>query len=161
MFYPTVVYATDRSKAVVPMLFCVALWFILRGASCFKVFSCSLSSCFVFPFSIVISSLGEERSWSVCVSYIYLLLFFVLFFVRVSFSHFSLSLGVGGWLQFEIVVLLSNYIYINWYSYKYRILLLLHSINGLVTQKIDKKVQMYSYDSNRHRNNLFLPRFPT
>ena len=32
-----VVYATDRSKAVVPVLFlfCVALWFILRGASWF------------------------------------------------------------------------------------------------------------------------------
>ena len=30
------VYATDRSKAIVPVLFlfCAALWFILRGASC-------------------------------------------------------------------------------------------------------------------------------
>ena len=41
-------------------LFCVALRFILRGAPCFKVFPCSLSSCFVIPFSIVITSLGEE-----------------------------------------------------------------------------------------------------
>ena len=59
---PQVVYATDRSKAVVPVLFlcCVALWFILWGASCFKVFPCSLSSCFIIPFSIVITSLGEE-----------------------------------------------------------------------------------------------------
>ena len=34
--HPQVVCATDCSKAVVPMvfLFCVALWFILRGASC-------------------------------------------------------------------------------------------------------------------------------
>ena len=33
---PGVVYATDRSKAVVSVLFLfyVALWFILRGASC-------------------------------------------------------------------------------------------------------------------------------
>ena len=33
---PPVIYATDRSKAVVPVLFlsCVALWFMLRGASC-------------------------------------------------------------------------------------------------------------------------------
>ena len=40
----TVVYAVDRSKTVVLMLFlfCVTLWFILRGASCFKVFPCSL-----------------------------------------------------------------------------------------------------------------------
>ena len=36
IFKLPVVYATDRSKAVVPVLFlfCVALWFILRGASC-------------------------------------------------------------------------------------------------------------------------------
>ena len=41
---------TDRSKAVVPVLFlfCVALWFILRGTSCFNVFPCSLSSCSSF-----------------------------------------------------------------------------------------------------------------
>ena len=79
-------------------------------------------------------------------------------FVRVSFSHFSLPLCVGGWLRFVIVALLSNYLYINWYSYKcpYCMLLFLHSINGLVTQEIDKKVQMYTNKSNRHRNNLFL-----
>ena len=59
-----VVYATDRSKAVVPVLFlfCVALWFIPRGASCFKVFPCSLSSCFVILFRIVVTSLGGERA---------------------------------------------------------------------------------------------------
>ena len=34
----------DRFKAVVPVLFlfCVDLWFMLRSASCFKVFPCSL-----------------------------------------------------------------------------------------------------------------------
>ena len=46
----------------VVFLFCVALWFILCGVSCFKVFPCSLSSCFVIPFSIVINSLGEEEA---------------------------------------------------------------------------------------------------
>ena len=37
-FNHPVVYATDRSKAVVPVLFlfCVALWFILRDASCLR-----------------------------------------------------------------------------------------------------------------------------
>ena len=53
-----------RSKAVVAVffLFCVVLWFILhvRGASCFNVFPCSLSSCFVVPINTVITSLGEE-----------------------------------------------------------------------------------------------------
>ena len=74
-------------------------------------------------------------------------------FVHVSFSHLSLPLDFGGWLRVVTLVLLSNYIYINRYSYKcpYCMLLLLHSINGLVTQKIDKKVQMYAYESNRHR----------
>ena len=80
---PPVVYAVDRSKEVVPVLFlfCVALWFILRGASCFKVFSCSLSSCFVIRFSIVITSLGEEGT-GLCASRA-----FVVCSVRVSFCH--------------------------------------------------------------------------
>ena len=67
-------------------------------------------------------------------------------FVSVSSSHCSLPLRFGGWLRFVIVTLLSNYIYINWYLYRcpYCMLLLLHSIKGLVTQKIDKKVQMYA-----------------
>ena len=56
-----VVYNTDRSKAVVPMLFlfCVALQFTLRAALCL-VLSCSLSMCFFCPFSILITLLGEE-----------------------------------------------------------------------------------------------------
>ena len=56
-----IVCAAYHSKAVVLMLFCVALWFILWGASCL-VLPCSLSSCFFSPFSIVIISLGEERA---------------------------------------------------------------------------------------------------
>ena len=67
-------------------MFCVALWFILRGASCFIVLLCFLSSSFL----IVITSLGEEGA--VC-------------FARVSFCPFSLPLGVGGWLRFVIVAL--------------------------------------------------------
>ena len=94
-----VVYATDCSKAVVPVLFlfCVALWVTLRGASCFGVFPCTLSSCFVIPFSIVINS-PEEEGTGLCA-------FRVLFvcFVHISFCHFSLPLGVGGWLRFVIV----------------------------------------------------------
>ena len=79
-------------------LFCVALWFIVRGVSCFKVFPCSLSSCFAIPFSIVITSLGEEGA-GLCASRAFVC------FVRVSFCHFSLPLGVGGWLRFVIVTL--------------------------------------------------------
>ena len=74
---PPVVYATDRSKAVVPVLFlfCVALWFILGGASCFKVFPFSLSSCFFIRFSIVITSLGEEEA-GLCASRAFVCLFY-------------------------------------------------------------------------------------
>ena len=67
-------------------LFCVALWFILRGASCFEVFPCSLSSCFVISFSIVITSLGEEGT-GLCASRA-----FVCLLCTCKFCHFSLSL---------------------------------------------------------------------
>ena len=52
---PPVIYSTDRSKAMVPVLVLlfVALWFIL-GGDFVLVFSS--------PFSIVITSLGEERA---------------------------------------------------------------------------------------------------
>ena len=81
-FYPpppapsSIVYATDRFKAVIPMffLFCVFLWFILRGASCFKVFPCSLASCLVISLSIVIASLGEEGA-GMCASRTFVCLF--------------------------------------------------------------------------------------
>ena len=76
----------------------VALWFKLRGTSCFGVFPCCLSSCFAFRFSIVITSLGEEGA-GLCASRAFVC------FVRVSFCHFSLPLGVGGWLRFVIVAL--------------------------------------------------------
>ena len=69
-------YTTDCFKVVVPVLFlfCVSLWFILQGASCFKVFPCSLSSRFVIPFSIVITWLGEEGT-GLCASRAFVCLF--------------------------------------------------------------------------------------
>ena len=71
---------------------------MIYTASCFKVFPCSLSSCFVIPFSIVITSLGEDGD-GLCASRAFVC------FVRVSFCPFSLPLGVGGWLWFVIVAL--------------------------------------------------------
>ena len=59
---PPVAYSTDRSKAVVPVLVLlfVALWFILQG-DLFCVLPCFiLFLCFFSPFSIAITSLGEE-----------------------------------------------------------------------------------------------------
>ena len=88
-------YATDRSKAVVPVLslFCVALWFILRGAHvlCLRVSS----------FLLALRSPHWEKRDLVCV----LLVHLFVSFVRVSFCHFSFPLGVGSWLQFMIVAL--------------------------------------------------------
>ena len=58
------VYSTDRSKAVVPVLVLlfVALWFSLR-CDLFYVLPCViLFVCFVSPFSIAITSLGKERA---------------------------------------------------------------------------------------------------
>ena len=87
------------------------------SASCFIVFPCSLSSCFAIPFSIVITSLGEDGAG------LYASRAFVCF-VRVSFCHVS-RLGVGGWQRFVIVALpglfyffffffFSIFIFINW-----------------------------------------------
>ena len=59
-----VVCSTDRSKAVVPVLvlLLVALWFILRSDLMYG-FPVSFCSCVFFsPFSIAITSLGEERA---------------------------------------------------------------------------------------------------
>ena len=94
-----VCYATDRSKAVVPVLFlfCVALWFILRGASCL-VLPCSLSSCFFIPFSIVITSLVEDGA-GLCASREFV------YFTPVNFCPISLPLGVSDWLRLLIVAL--------------------------------------------------------
>ena len=58
------VCSTDRSKAVVLVLVLlfVALWFILRGDLLY-VFTCVIFFLVFFnPFSIVITSLGEERA---------------------------------------------------------------------------------------------------
>ena len=57
------VYSTDRSKAVVPVLVLhfVALWFIVRG-DCLCIALCYFVLVFFSPFSIAITSLGEESA---------------------------------------------------------------------------------------------------
>ena len=97
---PTVVYSTDRSKAVVPILVLlfVALWFIPRG-DLFYVFPCViLFLCFFSPFSIAITSLGEERAnLSAFRTFVR--------FVLVWICRFPLPLGVWEGLRFVIVAL--------------------------------------------------------
>ena len=61
------VYSTDHSKAVVPVLVLlfIDLWFILRGDLFYVLTSVILFLCFCSPFSIAITSLGKE-----CFSYV-------------------------------------------------------------------------------------------
>ena len=107
---PTVVYPTDRSKAVVPVLVLlfVASWFILRG-DLFYVLPCVILFLCVFsPLSIAITSLGEERAnRSAFRTFVR--------FVLVWICRFPLPLGVWEGLRFVIVALpgLFSYLFLD------------------------------------------------
>ena len=106
---PPVVYSTDRSKVVVPVLVLlfVALWFILRGDLLY-VFPCVILFLFFSPFSIAITSLGEEKAN---------LNAFRTFvrFVLVWICRFPLPLGVWEGLRFVIVALPGLFSYLFFY----------------------------------------------
>ena len=109
---PPVVCSTDRSKAVVPVLVLlfVALWFILRGLSV-----CHFVLVFFSPFSIAITSLGEERAkLSAFLTFVR--------FVLVQICRFPLPLGVWEGLQFVIVALpgLFSYFFLKKVSFESR-----------------------------------------
>ena len=93
------VYSADHSKAVVPVLVVlfVALWFILRG-DLFCLTLCYFVLVFFSPFSIAITSLGEERA-NLSASRTFVP------FVLVWFCLFPLPLGVWEGLRFVIVAL--------------------------------------------------------
>ena len=92
-----VVYSTDRSMAVVPVLILlfVALWFILRG-NLFMSYLVVFVLVFFSPLSIAITSLGEERAN----------LSAFRTFVQFALVWFPLPLGVWEGLQFVTVALL-------------------------------------------------------
>ena len=95
---PWVVYSADRSKAVIPVLVLlfVALWFILRGDLFYVLTLCYFVLEFFSPFSIAITSLGEERAnLSTLRTFVW--------FVFVWVYRFSLPLGVWKGLQFVIL----------------------------------------------------------
>ena len=102
--------STDLSKAVVPVLVLifVALWFILRGDLLY-VFPCVILFLCVFsPFSIAITSLGEERAnLSAFRTFVR--------FVLVWICWFLLPLRVREGLRFVIVALpgLFSYLVLN------------------------------------------------
>ena len=60
---PAVVYSTDRSKAVVPMLvlFFVALWFILRGDLFYALPCVILFLCFSVLLALRLPRLGKRE----------------------------------------------------------------------------------------------------
>ena len=84
------VYSTDRSKAVVPVLVLlfVALWFILRGDLFLSLAWCTCVLVFFSPLSIAITSLGERE--------LILVLFERLFDLRLFDFVCSLFLLVSG-----------------------------------------------------------------
>ena len=101
------VYSTDRSKAVVPVLVLrfVALWFILRGDLFYVLLLCHFVLVFFSPFSIAITSLGEERAnLSAFRTFVR--------FVLVWICRFPLPLGVWERLRFVIVALPGLFSYI-------------------------------------------------
>ena len=75
------------------LLFLFCVHFILRALHVLKSSRGLCPHVSSFFFSIVITSLGEEGA-SLCASRAFVC------FVRVSFCHFSLPLGVGGWLWY-------------------------------------------------------------
>ena len=105
------VYSTDRSKAVVPVL---VLLFVACGliyeAICCMSFHVSFCSCVFIPFSIAITSLGEERA------NLSAFRTFVLF-VLVWICQFPLPLGVWEGLRFVIVALLGLFSYLFFLQY--------------------------------------------
>ena len=107
---PTVVYSTDRSMAVVPVLVLlfVALWFILRGDLLY-VFPCVILFLCFSPFSIAITSLGEEKAN---------LGAFRTFvrFVLVWICRFPLPLGVWEGLRFVVVALPRLFLFFFYYT---------------------------------------------
>ena len=105
------IYSTDRSKAVVSVLVLLfgALWFILQG-DLFYVLTCViLFLCFFSPFSIVITSLGEERA---NISAFRTFVRFVLVWI----CWFPLPLDVWEGLRFVIVALPGLFSYLFTYQ---------------------------------------------
>ena len=93
------------------------------GASCFKVFPCSLSSRFIVLFSIVIISLGEEGAGlCACRAFVLYVLFFVIFlFLLVS------GVGCGLWLWHSLDFSINFFSYAETWTWLQRKLMLLHS----------------------------------
>ena len=104
--HPVVVYSTDRSQAVVPVL---VLLFVACGSFSKAIFLCltlyHIVLVFFSPSSIAITSLGEERA---NLSAFRMLVRFVLVWI----CRLPLPLGVWEGLRFVIVALPGLFSYI-------------------------------------------------
>ena len=106
------VYSTDRSKAVVPVLVLlfVALWFILRGDLLYVFPSDIFFLVFFSPFSIAITSLGEERAK---ILVLFVRLFDLCLFGFVGFLFLLGSgKGCGLWLWHYLDFSLTFFVYL-------------------------------------------------
>ena len=108
VFIPNIhiAYTLPSKDVPVLVLLFVAVWFIVRG-DLFSVFSCVIMIlCFFNPFSIAITSLGEERA-NLSVFHMFVR------FAFVWFCLFPLPLGVRDGLLLLIVALpgLFSYLY--------------------------------------------------
>ena len=93
---PAVVYSTDRSKAVVLTVCCFVVYSTRRFVVCLSV--CHFVLVFFSPFSIAITSFGEERAnLNVFRTFVR--------FVLVWICRFPLPLGVWEGLRFVTVAL--------------------------------------------------------
>ena len=106
------VYSTDRSKAVVPVLVLlfVALWFILRGVLLY-VFPCViLFLCFSVLLVLRLPRLGKRATLSAFRTFVR--------FVLVWICRFPIPLGIWEGLRFVIVVLhgLFSYLFLKYSS---------------------------------------------
>ena len=131
---PPVVYPTDRSKAVVPVLVLlfVALWFILRG-DMFYVLRCVFCSCVFRPFSIAIISFGEVRAnLSAFCKFVR--------FVLVWICRFPLPLGAWEWLRFVIVALPGLFFYLFFCWWEPRVWVSLCYLANSLASSIDRSV---------------------
>ena len=112
---PTVVYSTDLSKAVVPVLVLlfVALWFILRGDLFYFLLCIILFLCLSVLLALRLPHLGKRE--------LILVLFVRLFDLRL-FGLFPLPLGVWEGLWFVIVALPGLFSYLFFFKKKNNIL---------------------------------------
>ena len=105
---PTVVYSTDCSKAMARTLCCFLVYSTRRFVLCFSL--CYFVLVFFSPFSVAITSLGEERAnLSAFRTFVR--------FALVWFCLFPLPLGVWEGLRFVIMALPGLFSYLFFYGF--------------------------------------------